>query len=60
MGEFLLESGRRANRPSLVQAIMTGANAKYEADMGTMGELVTESQYSADTGFRHSILIMLD
>ena len=48
MGEFLLESGRRANRPSLVQAIMTGTNAKYEADMASMGELVTESACGTD------------
>ena len=43
MADFLLESGRRANRASLVQAMMTGTNAKYEADMKTMNELVDES-----------------
>ena len=33
MADFLLESGRRANRASLVQAMMTGTNAKYECNL---------------------------
>ena len=40
----MLESGRRANRPSLVQAMMSGTNAKYEEDIRIMNELVDESE----------------
>ncbi|OBZ71165.1 hypothetical protein A0H81_08482 [Grifola frondosa] len=42
MGDFLVESGLRANRASLVQALMTGTNAKYEEDQRILNELVTE------------------
>ena len=45
MADFLIESGRRANRPSLVQALMPGVNAKYEEDQRIMGELVEESTW---------------
>ena len=45
MADFLIESGRRANRPSLVQALMPGVNAKYEEDQRIMGELVEESRW---------------
>ncbi|KAH9937812.1 fatty acid hydroxylase [Epithele typhae] len=41
MTDFLLESGRRSARNALVQAIMTQTNAKYEADIATMGQLVS-------------------
>ena len=43
MGDFLVESGRRANRAALVQAMMPGTNAKYESDLRVMNELVDES-----------------
>ncbi|PIL35108.1 cytochrome P450 [Ganoderma sinense ZZ0214-1] len=42
MVDFLLESGRRPVRPSLVQAMMTGTNAKYDADINTLNTLVEE------------------
>ncbi|KAI0693861.1 bifunctional P-450/NADPH-P450 reductase [Cerioporus squamosus] len=42
MSDFLIESGRRANRLSLVQAMMTGTNAKYEEDQRIMGALVSD------------------
>ncbi|TBU21982.1 fatty acid hydroxylase [Dichomitus squalens] len=42
MADFLIESGRRASRPSIVQAIMSGTNAKYEDDIRIMNELVDE------------------
>ena len=40
MGDFLLESALRANRPSIMNTLMRGSNAKYEADLSTMNELV--------------------
>ena len=43
MIDFLLEGGRRPVRPSIVQALMTGTNAKFEADIRTLGALVEES-----------------
>ncbi len=60
MTDFLIESGLRAGRPALVQAIMTGRNAKYEQDKQTMNALVEESMLlnhppgfaSADTALR--------
>ncbi|KAF7312594.1 Fatty acid hydroxylase [Mycena indigotica] len=39
MAEFLIESGNRANRPRMVQAVMRGTNAKYESDMKKMKDL---------------------
>ncbi|KAI0738944.1 bifunctional P-450:NADPH-P450 reductase [Daedaleopsis nitida] len=42
MSDFLLESGYRANRPALVNSMMRGSSAKYEADMNTMNDLVNE------------------
>lgn len=44
MVDFLLESGKRANRLPIVQSMMRGVNAKYEEDMKTMNELVEERQ----------------
>ena len=44
MVDFLLESGRRTTRASIVQAMMTKTNAKYEADLRTMGAVVDESE----------------
>ena len=43
MADFLIESGRRSARPSLVQAMMSGSNAKYEEDKRTLNALVEES-----------------
>ncbi|KAM5540781.1 hypothetical protein V8D89_005425 [Ganoderma adspersum] len=42
MADFLIESGRRSARPSLVQAMMSGSNAKYEEDKRTLNALVEE------------------
>ncbi|TFK90994.1 bifunctional P-450/NADPH-P450 reductase [Polyporus arcularius HHB13444] len=42
MADFLIESGRRANRLSLVQAVMTGTNAKYEEDQRILATLVND------------------
>ena len=44
MTDFLIESGRRSARPSLVQAMMTGTNAKYEEDQRIMNSLVDQSE----------------
>ena len=44
MGDFLIESGRRANRPTLVQSMMAGSNAKYEADINTLSTVADESE----------------
>ena len=44
MAEFLVESGMRANRPSVVQAMMSGSNAKYEENIRIMDKLATESE----------------
>ena len=43
MVDFLVESGRRANRLGLVKPMMRGANAKYEQDIRTMARLAEES-----------------
>jgi hypothetical protein len=43
MGDFLGESGARANRPRVLQAVMRAANAKYEADIKMMRGLADES-----------------
>ncbi|KAJ7794087.1 fatty acid hydroxylase [Mycena olivaceomarginata] len=42
MGDFLGESGARANRPRVLQAVMRAANAKYEADIKMMRGLADE------------------
>ena len=42
MGDFLLESGLRANRPPIMNTLMRGSNAKFAADMATMNQLVDE------------------
>lgn len=44
MADFLVESGLRANRLSLVQNMMTGTNAKYEEDKRICDSLVEESK----------------
>lgn len=44
MADFLAESGRRANRPPLMNTIMRGSSAKYEEDMKTMNTLVLQRQ----------------
>ncbi|KAI0629781.1 fatty acid hydroxylase [Trametes polyzona] len=42
MGDFLLESGKRANRPAIVQSMMTATNAKYAEDQKILAQLVDE------------------
>ncbi|OCH86500.1 cytochrome P450 [Obba rivulosa] len=42
LADFLVESGRRANRPFLVKSMMMGSNAKYEQDIRTMAQLAEE------------------
>ncbi len=44
MVDFLLEAGRRSVRPSIVQAMMTRTNGKYEADIQTLSTLVDKSE----------------
>lgn len=46
MADFLAESGRRANRPPLMNTFMRGSSAKYEEDMKTMNTLVLQRQSS--------------
>ncbi|KAF7351739.1 Fatty acid hydroxylase [Mycena sanguinolenta] len=42
MANFLGESGLRANRPRVLQAVMRGTTAKYEADIKTMKNLADQ------------------
>ncbi|KAJ6460262.1 fatty acid hydroxylase [Mycena sanguinolenta] len=42
MADFLGESGLRANRPWVLQAVMRGMTAKYEADIKTMRDLADQ------------------
>ncbi|KAJ7622599.1 fatty acid hydroxylase [Mycena polygramma] len=42
MGDFLKESGQRAVRPWMVQAVMRGTTAKYEADIKKMKDLADQ------------------
>ena len=42
MMDFLVECGYRANRPPIMQSLMCGTNAKYEADMKIMADLCNE------------------
>ncbi|KAJ6577595.1 fatty acid hydroxylase [Mycena capillaripes] len=42
MGDFLTESGLRANRPRVLQAVMRGTTAKYEADIKKMKDLADQ------------------
>ena len=57
MSDFLLESGYRANRPSIVTTLLRGSSAKYEADMNTMKQLVDECQYLSIPYVLVSVLI---
>jgi cytochrome P450/NADPH-cytochrome P450 reductase len=43
MGDFLVESGLRAKRPRVVQAVMYQTNNKYQADIKLMNDLAEES-----------------
>ena len=38
----LVECGYRANRPPIMQSLIRGMNAKYEADMKFMADLCNE------------------
>ncbi|KAK7685349.1 hypothetical protein QCA50_011713 [Cerrena zonata] len=42
MGDFLIESGRRAQRPGLVNTLMRGSASKYQEDIHTLMSLVDE------------------
>ncbi|KAI0754469.1 fatty acid hydroxylase [Daedaleopsis nitida] len=42
MSDFLIESERRSRRFSIVQAMMSSANARYQHDIDTMNALVDE------------------
>ena len=42
MGDFLVESGLRANRPPIMNTLMRGSSAKFVADLNTMSQLVDE------------------
>ena len=43
MSEFLKECFARSNRPSVVQALMPGASAKYAEDIKYMTDLAKKS-----------------
>jgi hypothetical protein len=45
MGDFLAESGNRAVRPRVLQAVMRGTSAKYEADIKKMKDLADQSTH---------------
>ncbi|KAI0676431.1 fatty acid hydroxylase [Trametes maxima] len=63
MGDFLVECGRRANRPPLMNTFMRGSNAKYEQDMRTMNELVNKliEEHKKHPGEKQDLLsIMLE
>ncbi|KAI8976616.1 fatty acid hydroxylase [Trametes punicea] len=42
MADFLVECTNRANRPPIMNTILRGSSAKYEADMKVMNQLVDE------------------
>ncbi|KAH9948045.1 bifunctional P-450/NADPH-P450 reductase [Amylocystis lapponica] len=42
MTDFLVESGHRANRPTIVKAMMRSTNAKYEEDQRILNKTVTQ------------------
>ncbi|CDO72208.1 hypothetical protein BN946_scf184970.g60 [Trametes cinnabarina] len=42
MVDFLIESGKRADRPNIVRSMMTSTNAKYEEDQRILAQLVNE------------------
>jgi cytochrome P450/NADPH-cytochrome P450 reductase len=42
MADFLIESGRRANRPRLANMVMRGTQQKYDADIKLLQETATE------------------
>lgn len=46
MVDFLVESGRRSHRPSLVTTVM-GYQTKYEQDIKILADLADESTSSA-------------
>ncbi len=46
MGSFLVESGKRANRPALLKYLMSNANAQFAADQEVLMSLAEESTLS--------------
>jgi cytochrome P450 / NADPH-cytochrome P450 reductase len=51
MTDFLKECFARSNRPTVVQALMTGATAKYLEDIKYMTDLANKS-VSSKAGIR--------
>lgn len=45
MTDFLKECNMRSRRPAILQSMMSGANAKYEADRKLMTDLADESEF---------------
>ena len=45
MSEFLVESGLRGKRPTIVNSLMHGTNAKYEENMNIMLGYVNEGEF---------------
>jgi hypothetical protein len=46
MSDFLKESFARSNRPTVIQALMTGATAKYAEDIKYMTDVANKSVLS--------------
>lgn len=44
MSDFLVECGLRSKRPTILQNMMVGTNAKYEADQQVMLSYVENSE----------------
>ena len=58
MSEFLKECFARSNRPSVVQALMPGASAKYAEDIKYMTDLAKKSMSLSFFGDQIPILMM--
>ncbi|KAJ7118363.1 bifunctional P-450/NADPH-P450 reductase [Mycena epipterygia] len=58
MSDFLKESGARSNRPRVIQSMMRGTNAKYQADIKLMRELAEQivSKRRANPIPKHDLL----
>ncbi len=57
MSDFLVESGRRAYRPSMVNSLMWGASAKYEESQKIMMRYIDKSR---SRSYPHSDTPLLD
>lgn len=58
MTDFLKEASARASRPSLVQALMTRTNAKWDEDARFMTDLGTRSECLSHVFLHFLIAIM--